>query len=396
MNTMNTKLGVGLLLLALSLMMAVPGALQAAVSGTTGGVTIENANTAETLPVSAGELSVQFQNVDGTDTNYVDTSTTVTTTVDTGFDIGDISFPTTAQSVSQGETLVVAIPVYNLSNNPGNIPFNVEHLTPTDSTSNDSFSLEFYWEDGNQTSSDFDNGGAGETQLGSGTGTIPFAAGDTKTLYAVVIPDSTALPGDTIQSNLFVTDNAPINGPGSNMNGVTGDQWERGSVISVADSYDTQSDTFVTTLQGSNLKISKSLSLPSGSARPGDTIEYTITAWNDGNQVADTVTLVDAIPDSTSYVVGSATVVDDGGNGDGDHTGESSGAEFGFDNDFDLSNGSANWSSSSDLSANSEGVDPNVATIFWPLDQINTIVNGPGPGVGDQDTIQFTYRVQID
>jgi uncharacterized repeat protein (TIGR01451 family) len=393
MNTMNSKLGgIGLLLVVLSLLVAVPGTLQAAVSGTTGGVTIENANTAETLPVSAGELSVKFQSIDGSDTNYQDTSTTVTTTVDTGFDVGNISFPSASQTVTSGETLVLAVPVYNLSNNPGNIPFDVEHLDHSDSnTSNDSFSLDLYYESGNHPTADFSGG---ESQVAGNDGTIQFAAGETITLYVTVTPNDTATAGDTIQSDLFVTDNAPIGPDGSNTS-LAGDQWERGSVINVADQYDTQSDTFVTTLFGANLEITKSVSLPDGSARPGDTVEYTITAWNDGNQAADTVTLVDAMPDSTSYVVGSATEANDGGNGNGSHTGESSGTFVGFDNDFDLSNGSANWSSSSDLSPNSEGVDPNVATIFWPLDQIGASVNGSGGNAGDADTVKFSYRVQI-
>jgi hypothetical protein len=98
-------------------------------------------------------------------------------------------------------------------------------------------------------------------------------------------------------------------------------------------------------------------------------------------------------------VVGSATEISDGNpdNSDGDHTAGSSGAFVGYDDDYDLSNGNDNQSATGDLN-DVNGVDPDVATIFWPLDEIQASVNGDGPDAAgdDQDTVQFSYRVRIN
>lgn len=379
---------IGLLLVGFLVVLTVPAQVQASVYGTTSNQSIENAKqpTGGTLPLSAGELSIAFQNESGSDTQYADTTSVVSTTVDTGFDISSVSFPTDG-NVNAGDSRVAKYIVANRGNNSNPIPFKLRHLDFSDSDNeNPSFTLELFHRDGDVS---FDTNSA--TKVTGSSGTVNFAEGDTKSVFAVISPKDSSSPGDTIRSASFVTDQAPI----SNGDPATaGDQWERGKPIGTEDSFDTQTGNFLTTLQGSNLKVKKSLNLVGGSARPGDTVEYTITAWNDGNQPADTVTLVDAIPDSTSYVVNSANEINDGGNTDGSHSGNAN-TFVGFDFDFDPNSGDE-VASDGGLSANSEGVDPSVVSIFWPLDQIQTKVNGDGANPGDQDTVQFSYQVLID
>lgn len=47
---------------------------------------------------------------------------------------------------------------------------------------------------------------------------------------------------------------------------------------------------------------------PATLAAPGDILEYTVTVTNSGNLLADSVTLLDAIPANTTYIAGSTTL----------------------------------------------------------------------------------------
>lgn len=375
-------LGVVLFLVALTTPAAFAGPY-----GTTAGTSIDNAKTADTLPLAAGELSVQIQSADGGGTTYVDTSTVVTTTVDTGFDMTtptDISSSLADGNVSAGDSRVVKFLLANRGNNAVPVPFDLEHFTHSDSTAvkADSFTLELFHEAGDVA---FDTSTA--TRVSGSQGSVNFAEGDTKSIFLIITPRDNATPGDDVKSELFLTDNAPIeNGD----NTTVGDQWENGASISGEDTNDTQFHDFTTTLQGSNIKVRKSLELVSGSARPGDTIQYTITAWNDGNAAADTTTVVDAIPDSTVYVAGADgdTLGGNAGNTDGPFFG--GGTNLGFDEDFTTNGNEAQTASG--ITGGAE----NVARVVLDLAELKQGINGDGPAAGDQDTVQFSYQVTIE
>lgn len=379
-------------LLGATCFVAVPEA-SAGPYGATANDSIENARSTDTIPLAPGELSIAVQNGSG-DTNYVDTNSVVTTSVDTGF---DMTPPTTVAgslgngTVDQGNFRVVKFLLANRGNNAAEVPFDVQHHVHGDSVTDpnvkaDSFTLELFHMAGDQS---FDTNTA--QRVTDSAGAVNFAEGDTKSIFLVVTPRDDAQPGDTVQSDLFLTDNAPI---GNGTAGTTGDQWENGDPISGEDTNDTQYHNFTTTLQGSNLKVKKSMTLVSGSARPGDTIEYTVTAWNDGTLASDTTTLVDAIPDSTVYVGGSnsSDLGGNSGNTDGPfYTG--GGSAVGFDDNF-VVDGSGGEDSTDQVSDGE--LAPDIARVVLDLQSVGGIVNGPGATPGDADTVQFSYRVVIE
>lgn len=366
--------------------------------GTTAGETIANAKSADTLPLAAGELSVAVQTSDGSDTNYADTSTVVSTQVDTGFDMtppADVSSTLVDGAVSSGDSRVVKYLLANRGNNAQPVPFDLSHLPNSDSgvappnVKNDSFTLELFHMDGDVA---FDTTTA--TRVSGSDGVVNFAEGDTKSIFLVVTPRNNALPGDTVQSDVFLTDNAPIdNGDAATV----GDQWQDGVPITGEDTNDTQFHNFTTTLQGSNIKVHKSLNLVSGNARPGDTIEYTITAWNDGNTASDTTLVADALPDSTVYVGGSDSTKL-GGNSLNTTRDDvtSSGSLVSFSFNFDFSNDSTGASNDSTDGVPVGELDPNIKGVFLALEGIGASVGGNGYNPGDSDTVQFSYRVVIE
>ena len=68
--------------------------------------------------------------------------------------------------------------------------------------------------------------------------------------------------------------------------------------------------TFATELYAPRVRPQKAVSdVNGGAVEPGDELEYTITAPNDGQDGAEQVTVSDPIPDHTTYLPGSAEVV---------------------------------------------------------------------------------------
>ncbi len=236
------------------------------------------------------------------------------------------------------------------------------------------FTWELFHEDGDGGSGDetnqFDTGF--ETSISDTNDDVMFAENEVDTLYAVVTAKSDASNGDTLGNKVFATDNAPF---GNGDAALSGDQWENGAPISVVDSNDTQERFFQTSVIGPNLKISKSFSLDSGEARPGDTVTYTITAWNNGDDTGHNVDIVDAIPTETTYVAGSATFSDAGGN-------PTSGIDF--DDDYDASD----FSGTDDSSAK---------RIRFNIDSIDNDFDDDDSGTaGERDTVEVQFKVTIN
>ncbi len=84
------------------------------------------------------------------------------------------------------------------------------------------------------------------------------------------------------------------------------------------DTYAPQAITFATELFSPQVDLTKTVS--SSSARPSDTLTYTITAANNGSANADSVQLGDAVPAGTTYVPSSVTVSSGTGNASYDAT----------------------------------------------------------------------------
>lgn len=293
--------------------MGVSGAI-AGPNGTTSLQDVINAKSVSggTIAANSGEVSVQWTNTTGSDTTYTDTNTTVATTVDTGFDMipgMNSNYPTEGnQTVTPGDSVVYTIQVKNEGNNAKAVPFTLN--LKTDSGVDGEFTQELY-QDSNDNNT-FDTGTDAEvtsSAVGSDSD-ILFMEDSAETFFAVVTAKNSASNGDTLGNDFFVTDNAPI---GNGTGGTAGDQWEDtdaiggGVPITGEDANDTQDVFFRTEVQGPVLSVSKSFSLVSGSARPGDTVEYSITVENTGADTASNEAVVDAMPDSTTFVPGSAT-----------------------------------------------------------------------------------------
>ncbi|MFB6345784.1 MAG: hypothetical protein ABEK50_08445, partial [bacterium] len=140
--------------------------------------------------------------------------------------------------------------------------------------------------------------------------------------------------------------------------------WEDGQPISGADANDTQDVYFRTSVEGPVLSVSKTFSSVSGSYRPGDTISYSITVTNTGADTAGNEAVVDAMPDSTTFVSGSAT------------------------DDADVTPSYSTSLSESDDFTNSGGTgSTSTERVKFKLDGINL-----GPG----DSKSFSFKVTID
>lgn len=365
---------------------------------TTGGDTVENAKSADTLPLSAGEMSVRWENENLTDTQYADTPTAIVTDVDTGFDIVNISDSagsdtwnvaqnssavsaseapangddTTTVNVSTGDSVVHAFQVDNKSNNPGMIPFRVSHDT-NGITQSDSVTLELFYENGANQATNFDSTTA--TRIDDNdTDQLMFTQDEIKTVYAVQTIKSTAQNGDTVESQFTVSDQAPSS---NGQTGTTGDQWEDGHSLAngTVDDNDTQTLWMKASVAGPVLDISKSLSslAPQGTYRPGDTVEYTITVNNTGGDTAHNVIVSDAMPDSTTYVGGSA---DNSNTMNGNPTPSTS---F-FASTSDPEDGGSTTSD-----------DGTAEKVAWEIGTISA-----EPAGNNNDTVELTFQVTID
>ena len=92
-----------------------------------------------------------------------------------------------------------------------------------------------------------------------------------------------------------------------------GDTTANFAARTTGDTYAPQAITFATELFSPNVEVTKSASVVGGGpAEPGATVEYTITATNNGTQDATNVELVDPIPGGTTYVASSESVTGSG------------------------------------------------------------------------------------
>src|SRR5262249_9393706 len=80
----------------------------------------------------------------------------------------------------------------------------------------------------------------------------------------------------------------------------TGDVYLLGAFITSISSYKPEFSN--------STKTVKNLTRTDGSTRPGDTVEYTIVARNDGNDVAEGVVLTDALPAGITYTAGTLQI----------------------------------------------------------------------------------------
>jgi len=261
------------------------------------------------LPDTYGQLSSRWVNEAFGDTSFAAADAQIELEVDTGWDMSDISdttdtdpgnpdiFADTTATISAGDSVVRAIPIANLGNNYVEIDFSSHHLIEaTEAVSNDTFTLSLHHADGFHESEDFD--GAATTEVGGSKGDIAgWTMGQVRTLFLVVEADPDAADGNEVESEFFVTNNAPKKTG-------TGDGWERGTPTGgVDDQYDTQTGVFLTSVAGPIIEIDKQFAggEPPEDKRPGATVEYELTVENVGSAVAKEVIVVDAIPQFTTY-----------------------------------------------------------------------------------------------
>jgi uncharacterized repeat protein (TIGR01451 family) len=306
MRTTSLRVFVGLLLVV-ALVGAMSAPVLAGPNGTTSGETTANALQPDTMPLAPGELSVRYSAETFSDSQFADTSTSLVTTVDTGFDMSELIMnpADTPVDITPGDSVTYSFQVTNLGNNARAVPFTFRSDTETGAPSD--FTTELFHDSNNN--GEFDTGGVDSTADTD----VYFAENETDTVFLVVTADPTLSNGDTLGNYFFATDNAPINGDGSNEDGVSGDQWRDSHPISGVDSRDTQTEFLLTEYAVPDLNIEKEIDSDSssGSYRPGDTVGYRITVTNEGADTASNVELVDAMPDSTTYVA-SSTFVDTG------------------------------------------------------------------------------------
>ncbi len=381
--------------------------------GTEGGSLLENALPTDTVPLKAGEMSVRYENSAGGDTTYVDTSTSLSTEVDTGYDMWNIddtgaagtnvagdSFTwdlathlsanfhrtggavggpsnndTFAYELTPGDSAVFAFNIHNRSNNSAAIPYKFSNfinsgLAGGGTDSNDSFALELFVTGGDSRASEFDSAASEVRRAGNGeTTAVYFAAEEIKTIFAVLTVKPDAANQDTTIHRVFATDDAPVSASGGDPS-YAGDQWERHRSISGrADYYDSQAVWLECTVRGPKLNVEKSLQSlqEQGGFRPGDTVLYTITVENTGSDTATNVELMDAMPTNTTYVANSATDTDNGNGG----------ATIQFDD------------SVSGTFTSGDGDDSGTRRIKWIWDTV-------GPTENSTSVVKAEFKVTID
>ncbi len=298
----------------------------------------DTAATQQRYPDTHGELVVNWTNLAGGDTGWKAPEQTVTDSVDTGWDMSDIAaadsstidvdgadepvfsrarFGTEEErnigadtvSMSAGDSVVRAVQVANLSNNYVDIDFSGYHDTiaeEIDQIEEGSFSLELFYEDGFREATDFDSGdvGGGITRVDGADGDIDgWTMGEVKTIYLVISADDQVSDGDYVESEFFITNNAPVHDDDAS---TSGDSWERG-LPTAEDRFDTQWGYFVTEITGPRMMIDKrARDTGAWRMRPGDTVGYEIAIVNYGSDKATEIEVVDAIPEHTTYVPESA------------------------------------------------------------------------------------------
>lgn len=247
----------------------------------------------DTVPQSAGRLAIAFTPVNlPTDTLFSGPSATVSHTIDTGYDLAAINSPADSNIVRARDTVSYAYVITNRGN---------ATLTMDVSAAFSSVGSDTNWgSSAYKVFNDANNDGMWSSGDAVIT-TLTLAADATDTIVVAVLVPNTAVDDDSSGARFFVTDRAPIVSPS-----VTGDLWENGAPILGNDSYDTQVDTVVTRVIGPNIRVTKTQSLASGRARPGDTIVYAITIDNDGGDSASNVVVYDAIPSNAVFVPNSA------------------------------------------------------------------------------------------
>lgn len=251
--------------------------------------------TGGTLPLNAGELSIAYTL--GNDSSYADTSTSITLNVDTAYDmelmdsgVGWEAYFKKADTVPAGETSVFSVWIRN----DGNIsyPINFYHKYASDSV----FINYLVFRDVNGDNQfDIANDAPAITSYN-------LAADASGTFFFVVTTYDTSPNASQGFSTGVITDSAPV-GYGS----TSGDGWQDGNPLGGSDdTEDTFIFTFRTYILGPLMRLSKTV-VDSSGLRPGDTVQYQIIYDNDGGDSANDLIIVDAIPQYTSWVVGSWT-----------------------------------------------------------------------------------------
>ncbi len=258
------------------------------------------------LPSNPGELSSRWNNLVGGDTSFAAADATVSLTVDTGYDISDITASldanyglTTDNSVQEatigaGDTLIVAIPIQNLGNPASAIPFDLSHLIDGTDVQTDNFSVELWYADGEKVAADFDRNDVEFEEIANSAGEIEFTMGEQKTVFVLIKSEIDASDGTSVGSDFFVTNNAP------RFDGTSGDNWNReDGPVETDDGMDTQELSFSVTVAGPNITIAKTQDYER--ILPGAEIVYTIGIENIGGASAANVIVADAIPQHTSF-----------------------------------------------------------------------------------------------
>jgi len=290
------------------------------------------------LPSDPGDLAVRWTNLVGGDTTFSAAPETISDAVDTGWDISDIADEDSSTidqgtegsifdlveysddstdepestidtaAITSSDSVVRALQVANMSNNHVDITYSALHEIydeEIDQTEPGEFTVELFYEDGKRVAGDFDPDVVNSLEA-DGDDIASWQMGEIKTIYMIVSSDGQTSDGDWVESRFQVTNNAPVHNDGASE---SGDSWERGQPVET-DLYDTQTGWFVTAIEGPVLSITKRLEPgtyeETWQTRPGDTIGYQLAVGNQGSDTATDVTIVDAIPENTTFNTGSA------------------------------------------------------------------------------------------
>lgn len=340
------------LLLAVALLtLFVPQAAYAV--GTAAGDSVTNGYFAggDTIPQTPGRLSIAFTTVHSpSETSYNGPAATLTQIVDTAYDLAALNQPADSNTAKARDTASYG---YTITNR-GNTTLTIDVAAIFSSVGSDTN----WGSNAYKVFNDLNNDGTwddGDAQITS----LTLAADATDTVVMAVLVPASATDDDSSGSRFFVTDRAQIVSPS-----VTGDLWENGAPISGNDAYDTQYDTVTTRVIGPNVRVTKSQTLASGRARPGDTLIYAITFDNDGADSAAGLVIYDAVPQNGVYVPNSADSAELVGSGQGWLTA------------YDDTYSASNFNDTGNISAK---------VIRWTLTQPLGATSGD-----DKSTVQFT------
>ena len=263
--------------------------------GTAAGDSVANGYfiSTDTVPQTPGRLSIAYTPANFiADTTYSGPATVLSQTVDTAYDLAAINQPADSNSVRARDTVSYGYVITNR----GNATLTMDVSAIFQSVGSDTNWGASAYKVFNDVNNDgkWDNGDAVIT-------TVTLAANASDTVVVAVLAPATAVDDDSSGTRFYVTDRAPLVSPST-----TGDLWESGAPIGGNDLYDTQWDTVVTRVIGPFVRVTKTQTLQTGRARPGDTIVYAITFDNDGGDSANNVVLYDAVPANAAYVPNSA------------------------------------------------------------------------------------------